>query len=216
MSLVENLIRNYTQDGGSFRVEIPRWEIADHGITALIGPSGAGKTSVFRILIGLDACPTLKWNFSGQDLAKLKTPERRLGVVFQGLELFPHMTAKENVYFAARARELPPTEAESFYNELSLVLSLKNFEHRKVQILSGGEKQRVALARALIGRPRFLFLDEPFSALDADLRDEARKLVKTVIARYQIPTLIITHDPEDLKNLADHVQRIRHGQLVNN
>src|SRR5690606_35874023 len=109
MSLVEGLIRDY----GDFKIEIPRWEIPDLGVTALWGPSGSGKTSVFRLLIGLEPCPTLAWTFAGEDLAKLSPPARRLGVVFQNLELFPHMTAEENVLFAARARGIPSKDAVS-------------------------------------------------------------------------------------------------------
>src|ERR1044072_1169533 len=102
MSLVENLIKDY----GDFKVDIPRWEIPDRGVTALWGPSGAGKTSVFRVLIGLEECPGLKWTFGGEDLATLPVPQRRLGVLFQSLELFPHMTAQENIEFAAAAAKL--------------------------------------------------------------------------------------------------------------
>src|SRR5665213_3519436 len=103
MSLVRGLIREY--DG--FKIDIPVWDIADRGITALWGPSGAGKTSVFRLLIGLEPCPGLEWIFAGEDLAAVPAPDRCLGVVFQTLELFPHMTAEENILFAAHARRLP-------------------------------------------------------------------------------------------------------------
>ena len=101
MSFVENLFRDY----GDFKVEIPKWEILDEGVTVLWGPSGSGKTTVFRILLGLEPCPAMKWNFQGENLAKLKTPDRRLGVVFQTLELFPHMSAEENILFAGLENE---------------------------------------------------------------------------------------------------------------
>lgn len=209
MSLVENLRRKY--DG--FSIDIPRWEISDQGVTALWGPSGAGKTTVFRLLIGLEECPGLKWTFGDEDLASLPVPDRRLGVVFQTLELFPHMTAEENLLFAARARGLSSEEGHSAALELSNELQMSAFLQRKANLLSGGEAQRVALARALIGRPRFLFLDEPFSALDADLREEARRLVKKAIQRAAIPTLLITHDEADLKVLADHTVRLHEGRI---
>src|ERR1700710_2245224 len=88
-----------------FKIDIPSWEILDNGVTALWGPSGAGKTSVLRLLIGLDQPKTLRWIFQGEDIAKLKTPERRLGVVFQNYELFPHLSAQENILFAAESRQ---------------------------------------------------------------------------------------------------------------
>jgi sulfate transport system ATP-binding protein/putative spermidine/putrescine transport system ATP-binding protein len=210
MSRIENLIRHY--DG--FDLNIPEWEIADHGITALWGPSGAGKTTVFRLLIGLEECPGLSWKFRGVDLAALPVPERRLGVVFQSLELFPHMSAQENILFAARARGLSAEDSGARLKELSNDLQMGSFLARKASVLSGGEAQRVALARAVIAQPRFLFLDEPFSALDTELRADARAMVKRTIERLQIPTLLITHDTEDLKQLALVTVKIRAGRLV--
>ncbi len=195
MSLVKNLIRDY----GNFKIDIPDWEVPDQGITALWGPSGAGKTSAFRLLIGLDECPKLEWNFRGVDLAKLPTPQRRLGVVFQNYELFPHMSARDNIFFAAEARKISESESREEFASLVRELSLSECLFRRAHQLSGGEQQRVALARALIGQPRFLFLDEPFSALDLDLKNEARDLVVKVIEQRKIPSLLVTHDKEDLK-----------------
>lgn len=210
MSHVKGLVRDY----GDFKIEIPEWRIADQGITVLWGPSGSGKTSVFRLLIGLDDCPGLKWDFLGEDLAALPPPQRRLGVVFQSLELFPHMSAEENILFAARARGLPLKVARERLAGLAEDLRMTGYLQRKASVLSGGEAQRVALSRAVIGQPRFLFLDEPFSSLDAELRGEARDLVKRVIKRLNLPTLLITHDREDLEALADHVVKIKDGKLT--
>jgi len=210
MSLVENLFRNY----GEFKIDIPSWEILDEGVTVLWGPSGSGKTSVFRLLIGLESSPNMKWIFKGHDLAKMAVPQRRLGVVFQTLDLFPHMTAEENILFAAKAREIPHEQAYEKLQELSNVLQMKSFLNRPVSVLSGGEKQRVAIARALSGDPRLLLLDEPFSALDQDLRQESRALIKRVIEKEKIPTLLVTHDPLDVEVLANKVSVINHGTIV--
>lgn len=210
MSLVENLYRNY----GDFKIDIPSWEILDEGVTVLWGPSGSGKTSVFRLLIGLEAAPNFRWTFQGHDLAKMAVPQRRLGVVFQTLDLFPHMTAEENILFAAKAREIPPEQAYEKLQELSTVLQMKSFLQRPVSVLSGGEKQRVAIARALSGDPRILLLDEPFSALDQELRQESRALIKRVIEKEKIPTLLVTHDPADVEVLANKVSTIKHGAIV--
>lgn len=210
MSWVRNLIHDY----GGFRIEIPGWEILDEGVTALWGPSGAGKTSVFRILLGLEPVEGYSWEFKGIDLAKLPVPARRLGVVFQTFELFPHMTAHENILFAAEARKIPREDAAAHCAELARTLALEGCLERRGAVLSGGEKQRVALARALIGRPRVLFLDEPFSALDADLRAEARELVKRAIHAEGIPTVLITHDRQDLEAFGGKVTEIRAGRIV--
>jgi len=210
VSLVENLYRDY----GDFKLEIPQWEILDKGVTVLWGPSGSGKTSVFRVLLGLEECPGFRWSFQGVDLASLKTPERKLGVVFQSWDLFPHMTAEENIKFAARARKISDEQSQNRLKELTESLQLGNFLQRKSEVLSGGEKQRVAIARALIGDPRVLLLDEPFSALDQELREESRRLVRRVIDDRKIPTVLVTHDQKDVEALGNKVSVIRQGQIV--
>ncbi len=210
MSVVQNLFRDY----GNFQVEIPEWKISDQGITALWGPSGAGKTSIFRLMIGLEPCPGMRWIFEDLDLAQLPMSAKRLGVVFQSYDLFPHMTAEQNVQFSQEARKIPKSERAQDLEHLKNSLSLENCWRRKAQLLSGGEQQRVAIARALAGRPRFLFLDEPFSALDTDLRAEARELVKRVIGEFKVPSLLITHDKEDIQAMDAVVVRVEKGRLV--
>lgn len=210
MSYVENLHREY----GEFKLNIDSWEILDEGVTVLWGPSGSGKTSVFRILLGLEPCPGLKWNFQGLDLAKLKTPERRLGVVFQTLDLFPHMTSEENILFAARARNVDKNKVAKRLKELTDMMQMGSFLSRPAGLLSGGEKQRVAIARGIIGEPRLLLLDEPFSALDQALREESRKVVKQVIEVEKIPTLLVTHDDRDVEVLGNKITKIQKGSLV--
>lgn len=210
MSLVENLYHDF----GDFRIEIPHWEIPDRGITVLWGPSGSGKTSVFRLLIGLEKAHRLKWTFEGVDLAKLPVPDRRLGVVFQSLELFPHMSAEENILFAAKSRGLPASDAKESLKHWAARLKMESFLGRLASVLSGGERQRVALARALMGRPRILLLDEPFSALDEELRQESRDLLKSVLAESGVPVLLVTHDRRDVELLANQVTRIENGRLV--
>jgi ABC-type sulfate/molybdate transport systems ATPase subunit len=210
VSLVEYLQHDY----GDFKLTIPRWEIPDEGVTVLWGPSGSGKTSIFRHLIGLENCAQMKWDFQGVDLAKLKTPERKLGVVFQSLELFPHMTAEENIRFAAKSRKLSPEKTQKKLSRLLQALQLQTCKDRLSPLLSGGEKQRVAIARALIGEPRLLLLDEPFSALDQDIRAESRRLIKDLIREEKIPTLLVTHDQEDVKALADRVWVLKEGRFV--
>lgn len=210
MSLVKGLQKDY----GDFLLNIPEWNINDVGITCLVGPSGSGKTSVFRHLIGIETCEGLSWIFQGEDLAKLAIEERRLGVVFQDYEIFPHMTAEENIMFAAEARTLPMDQAKvhlgSLVDKLRLSHCLKTLGSR----LSGGEKQRVAIARALLGQPRVLLLDEPFSSLDVPMRKEARNLLKQVVLEEKVPTIMITHDPEDVSDLADHRVYLESGQIA--
>ena len=210
MSVVENLNRDY----GDFQLKISHWEISDQGVTALWGPSGSGKTSVFRVLIGLDDCAGLRWVLQGQDIAALNVEKRNLGVVFQSYELFPHLSVRQNIEFATEARKMEKEGARKKTQGLIDRLALNSCADRPAHLLSGGEKQRTALARALVTKPRFLLLDEPFSALDEELRTDARRLVKEVLNEEKIPALLITHDERDLRGLADHVQKIRDGQLA--
>lgn len=209
MSLVENLFCDY----GDFQIDIPRWEIGDQGITALIGPSGSGKTSVFRLLIGLEKARTLQWTFQGEDLAKLPVGQRRLGVVFQNYELFPHLSARENIWFAAQARGMNEADIQSRVHFFTKRLRMESFLERNAGVLSGGEKQRIALVRALIGKPRILLLDEPFSALDEELRQESRGVLKELLQEEGIPALLVTHDSRDVEALADRIQGLRYGRL---
>jgi sulfate transport system ATP-binding protein/putative spermidine/putrescine transport system ATP-binding protein len=209
MSIVKNLVKSYD----NFKIEIPKWEIFDQGVTALWGPSGAGKSTVFRVLTGLEACEGWSWQFKDVDLAKINPADRHLGVVFQNFELFPHLSARKNILFAANARKINPDKAEAKLQELVKSLSLQSCLDRRAEVLSGGEKQRVALARALIAEPRLLLLDEPFSSLDENIKTEARILVKELLAAQKIPAVLITHDRSDLSLLADRVSEIKDGKL---
>jgi len=210
MSLVENL--KYSMD--DFKINIPRWEILDQGVTVLSGPSGSGKSTIFRILLGLIPCPSMSWVLNGIDLAKLSVKERRLGVVFQSYDLFPHLNARDNLMFAAEARQLSTKESQTLMEHLCATLKIEKFLDRKIGLCSGGEKQRVALARALIGKPRVLLLDEPFSALDEEIKEEARQLVKNTIQEFKIPTILVTHDDRDVKALGDKKYTILNGRLI--
>lgn len=209
MSLVENLI----VEMDDFHLQVSTWEVLDQGVTALVGPSGSGKSTVFRVLLGLLPCASLRWVVSGVDIAALPVRVRRLGVVFQSYDLFPHLTARENLFFAAEARRVTPSERKSLVSELIAELRMESFIDRKAALISGGEQQRVALARAIMGKPRVLLLDEPFSALDEQMRGEARLLVKKLIHRFQIPTILVTHDPRDVEALANKVSYLRNGTI---
>lgn len=210
MSKVKNVFKNY----GDFHLSIPEMEFVDQGMTALWGPSGSGKSSVVRCLVGLDACPGMEWLLDGVDVAKLPVRERRFGVVFQGGGLFQHMTAMENIRFALEARDLSAESFQKDIQHMAEVLKVENLLSRSVKLLSGGEKQRISLIRGLIAKPRFLFLDEPFSALDEANRDEARQLVKKVLEQQQVSGLVISHDSADVAFLANRILQIQNGKIV--
>lgn len=197
MSVVHDL--KIEQD--NFKLEIKRWEIADQGITALWGPSGCGKTTVIKALLGLESVATLKWMWGEQDYARIPVGGRRFGVVFQNCEIFPHMSIERNVAFAAQARGI--SDWKSSFKNWSTALGLESITERKARHLSGGERQRAAILCALIGRPRFLFLDEPFSNLDDKAKAQAQQLIREVTTQLRIPTLLITHNPTDVEGFAN-------------
>ncbi len=202
MSKVKGLIKNY----GDFKLCVPEWSWPDEGITGLLGPSGSGKTSILRIMMGLEPCPGFSWELKGRDLALLPPAERGLGVVFQEPRLFPHLTAEENIQVVCDSSQRAYAIRDS--------LNLKSCWQTQARNLSGGEKQRVALARALARKPDVLLLDEPFSSLDITLRSEARELLRTILSQRPIPVLLVTHDPQDVKELVDHPVYIQHGSLM--
>jgi molybdate transport system ATP-binding protein len=197
---------------GSFRLEVVFR--SDAAVTALVGPSGAGKSVTLRALAGLlrgvdgrvvvDGAVWLD-AATGVDLP---ARARRVGVMFQGLALFPHLDVAGNIGFglsgpgrAARVAEL--AERMELGDRLSA----------RVGDLSGGQRQRVALARALAPRPALLLLDEPFSAVDADLRERLRAQVAEVVAAEGVRTVLVTHDPADVAALAGAVVRVVGGRV---
>jgi sulfate transport system ATP-binding protein/putative spermidine/putrescine transport system ATP-binding protein len=209
MSRVEDLVLSYPD----WSLSIPEWTIPDTGVTALIGASGAGKSTIVRALLGLETVKTLKWWWQDTDIAALPIGERRLGVVFQDFHLFPHLSAKENIEFAAEARGLAKDYTNKRLDHLVQILQLGRVLGTRASLLSGGEKQRVALARAIIGEPRFLFLDEPFSALDAELKAESKALIKEMLSEFKIPALLISHDKSDINELSQSAVYLRNGRL---
>ncbi len=212
MSLVKNLVKHY----GDFTLKVSHWEILDRGVTALWGRSGSGKSTLIRILCGLEDA-SFQWLYSEEgnevDLAQMETPRKRLGVVFQNYDIFPHMTAEQNIEFALISRGQQRAQHLGRWSQLIDRLEIRSFLHRQGNLLSGGERQRVALARALISKPRLLILDEPFTALDPDLRQESRKLLKDLVSMDQIPVLLVTHDETDVAQLANKVSYIASGSI---
>ena len=195
----------------TFNINIENWELCPKGITALWGPSGSGKSTILKGLTGLDPKSQVVWKWGDQDLAQIPIGQRRLGVLFQDLALFPHLSVKDNILFPVQKNI--HTQWKKDFQHLCECLEISHLLKHSVHQLSGGEAQRVALTRALILRPRMLLLDEPFASLDEHLRDSARQMVKVLNHEWSCPILLITHDREDVKHLAHKVSYLSQGRI---
>ena len=191
---------------------------ADREFLALLGPSGSGKTTLLRVLAGLEQPDAGEVDFRGEDFLALPARRRRVGMVFQHYALFRHMTVAQNIAFglSVRPRSERPSASEirRRVGDLLGLVQLSGLETRYPAQLSGGQRQRVALARALAIEPRMLLLDEPFGALDTQVRRDLRRWLRDVHDRAGVTTVFVTHDQEEALDLADRVAVLRDGELV--
>ncbi|WP_294345201.1 ATP-binding cassette domain-containing protein [Prosthecochloris sp.] len=213
--IVASLKKQLEGAGGTFMLETDV-TIERGGITAIAGPSGSGKTTFLRMLAGLTSPDEGLLEVGGEvwfrkDTGKkkqvnLKPQQRRVGVVFQGYALFPHMTVLGNLLYASRDREM----AEKLLN----LVGLLQLKHARPANLSGGQKQRVALARALMQRPRILLLDEPLSALDESMKTLLQDELLKVNKELGVTILIVTHDSSEMYKLCDRVLLFEMGRIA--
>jgi len=211
---VEHVVKRFRD---TYAIKDVSLDIKPGELVALLGPSGSGKTTLLRILAGLDQPSHGRVTFDGEDALGLSVQERNVGLVFQSYALFRHMTVLGNVGFGlkVRPRGQRPTDAEIRKRALELIdlVQLKGLERRYPAQLSGGQRQRVAFARALAIEPRLLLLDEPFGALDAQVRKELRRWLIEIHKETGHTTVFVTHDQEEALELADRVVVMRDGQI---
>lgn len=184
----------------------------------IVGPSGAGKTTLMRIIAGLDVPTSGEVIFSGKVMSmdgKLIVPpeKRHIGMVFQNWALYPNLTAFENIAFPLRSEHMEENNIKEKVHEIASTLGIGEVITHYPRELSGGQQQRVSLARALVKSPSVLILDEPFSNLDAAMRDSARGMVKKLQNDLGITTLIVSHDPADIFSIASQAGVILYGQF---
>ena len=185
-------------------------EIAPNKLTALVGPSGSGKTTFLRLVSGLENPTSGRVYLGGRDVTELSTRDRRVGVVFQGYALFKHMTVADNIKFGPRMLNLPG-DPDARVRDLLELIELPHVAKRFPGQLSGGQKQRVALARALAAEPKVLLLDEPFSALDPEVRAALRAGLRDVLRRAGVTAVMVSHDQAEAFEMADDVVVFRRG-----
>jgi sulfate transport system ATP-binding protein len=192
-------------------------EVNSGELLALLGPSGCGKTTLLRIIGGLDVADSGKLLFHGEDVERRDARERNVGFVFQHYALFRHMTVFENVAFGLRVKpkKARPNDAEikRRVHELLNLVQLDWLAERYPAQLSGGQRQRIALARALAVEPKILLLDEPFGALDAQVRKELRRWLRRLHDELHITSIFVTHDQEEALEVADRVVVMNKGRI---
>ncbi|KFB72151.1 MAG: Sulfate/thiosulfate import ATP-binding protein CysA [Candidatus Accumulibacter phosphatis] len=186
-------------------------------LVALLGPSGCGKTTLLRIIAGMETADVGQVLFAGEETAHVHARDRKVGFVFQHYALFRHMSVFENVAFGLRvkARKVRPAEAEIHSRVMALLklVQLDWLADRYPSQLSGGQRQRIALARALAVEPRVLLLDEPFGALDTQVRKELRRWLRRLHDEMQISSVFVTHDQEEALEVADRVVVMKQGRI---
>jgi sulfate transport system ATP-binding protein len=211
-------VQNITKHFGAFTaltnitLDIPTGELV-----ALLGPSGSGKTTLLRIIAGLEAADGGSILFHGADTTAQTARDRQVGFVFQHYALFRHMTVFDNIAFGlkVRPRATRPTKQDisAKVHELLRLVQLEGLANRYPNQLSGGQRQRVALARALAVEPRVLLLDEPFGALDAQVRQELRRWLRRLHDELHITSVFVTHDQEEALEVADRIVVMNQGKI---
>ena len=204
-------IRDLEVSVGDFRIQVDKLRIEKGDYLIIVGPTGAGKTILLETIAGFHRVKRGKIILNGRDITYLSPQERGVSMVYQDYMLFPHMTVEENIGYPLKIRKM---EWRRRVKELAEDLGIKHLLRRYPKTLSGGEKQRVALARAVIIEPELLLLDEPFSALDPNMRDSARKIVKDFIENLGISTIHVTHDFSDAWIMGNKMGVMRNGKIV--
>ena len=222
---MENQRREWVQQGlhlsgvcidyeGERLIENAELHVEPATIAALLGPSGSGKSSLLRCIAGVQRHNSGSILWDGADISTTPAHKRHFGLVFQDPLLFDHLDVGANIAFGLRFTDLSRAESRGKIATLLDMVGLPGFERRSVSTLSGGEAQRVALARALATEPRLLCLDEPFAALDRDLREHLVLQVRQLLRELGIPAIHVTHDHDEAEAIADRVFMVRDHKIV--
>jgi sulfate transport system ATP-binding protein len=187
--------------------------VADGALTALLGPSGSGKSTLLRIIAGLEQPDSGSVVIDGQDVTASPARTRGVGFVFQHYAPFKHMTVEDNVAFGLSVRRRPREEIRARVDELLGLVRLEGLAKRYPSQLSGGQLQRMALARALAVQPQVLLLDEPFGALDAQVRAELREWLRRLHDEIHVTTIFVTHDQEEAMEVAEQIVVMNEGRI---
>lgn len=188
-------------------------DVVQGSLTALLGPSGSGKSTLLRIIAGLEAPDHGRIMIDSSDVTRARPQDRGIGFVFQHYAPFNHMSVRNNVAFGLRIRKRPKPEVKARVDELLALVGLTAWGGQRPSQLSGGQRQRMALARALAVEPRVLLLDEPFGALDANVRAELRVWLRRLHDEQHVTTVLVTHDQEEAMEVSDTIAVMNKGKI---
>jgi ABC-type Fe3+/spermidine/putrescine transport system ATPase subunit len=189
------------------------FDVAEGEVLVLLGASGSGKTTILRIIAGLEMPLKGKVILHGKDVTDLPARERGVGVIFQSYALFPKMTVEKNIGYGLRIRKRRRKEIRETVNELLALVQLEEHRKKYPSQLSGGQQQRVAIARTLAYKPEVLLFDEPFGALDTQTRSHLRREIRGLLKKVRVPSIFITHDQEEALELGDRVAVLSQGHI---
>lgn len=213
---LKDIKKNYNkyEKISNFDLNIEELKIKDKDFFGIVGGSGCGKTTLLKIIAGLIDLEYGKIYMDGKVINDVLPQKRDIGMIFQENLLFPHMTVYENISFGLKIKKVGKKEISKLINDALESVGLNGFEKRYPNELSGGQKQRVSLARALVLKPEVLLMDEPFSALDPELRKDMRSLILRIHKEYNMTIVFVTHDIEEAYNLFDNMIVMREGRVV--
>jgi sulfate transport system ATP-binding protein len=207
-------VRSLTKRFGEFvALEDVSVTVPDGSLTALLGPSGGGKSTLLRVIAGLESPDAGEVVIDGRQMVGVPPQKRGVGLVFQHYAAFKHMTVRDNVGFGLKIRKRSKAEIRTRVDELLALVHLGGFADRYPAQLSGGQRQRMALARALAVDPSVLLLDEPFGALDARVRQELREWLRRLHEEVHVTTIFVTHDQEEAMEVAEQIVVINEGRI---
>ncbi|WP_016991949.1 ABC transporter ATP-binding protein [Lysinibacillus boronitolerans] len=209
--IIEGLHKKYGQVSVLTNIHM---EIQKGEFITLLGPSGCGKSTILRIVAGLTDASAGKISIEGKDMNGVQPKDRQVGMVFQSYALFPNMTVHENVAFGLRMQKVNKTDMEQRVHEMLALVHLSEKANAYPKELSGGQQQRVALARALIVRPKVLLLDEPLSALDAQIRKKLQADLRSIQRKLNMTMILVTHDQEEAMAVSDRIFVMNNGSIA--
>src|SRR3954469_11788823 len=189
------------------------FDVSEGESLVLLGASGSGKTTILRIIAGLEQPDSGYVTLHGQDVTDLPSRERGVGVIFQSYALFPRMTVEKNIAYGLKIRRRPRRERRETVDQLIKLVQLEAHRQKYPWQLSGGQQQRVAIARTLAYKPQVLLFDEPFGALDAQTRVHLRREIRALLRQVKVPSIFITHDQEEALELGDRIAVLNAGRL---